>query len=900
MVKSRHSSRFWGLALAAFALYSSCQSTSSGDDASAKELQYEITARLGCVPDSATWTFAGQTGTGKVAAKPGTSTATVITFSLPKPPGSATVTANYWTLSVHTATETLAGSTRTITWKDELGLVLLTRLDSLRKTADSVRYPWNAASVIQVYAKALVDHDTTFKGFPAQRVTSIDTMAVYNAALVYAASKHIPFSILSKSWLLGLDSATAYKLVAKLMAPVGPISAADSLSFFPPYPVRVATPVAVGLLNVGGSAVAVSGLFVGDSGLSAYKVRILQGNLDVSDLFTIATQPTQLDGSQTAWNLATDVRLTLQVKTAPVGSYTLEVSVSDKKSRADTSRAQLTVAPPPDRTGPTITWVAPTSSLLLENADSVLVVKIKATDESGIDSTWIDGKPATKADSVWLRSVTVPANNLGYDLKVSAKDLAGNKTDSVMHVVRRPATIAGAPIVKLLSPASHSGNVLPFDSAILHLSWDINDPAGIDTNSFTVPGASKISHHDSIWSVEFPMAPNGTEIAVALTVKNKAGNASVDHVFALRQRDTIPARIKPLLGTQSRTVRWKDSTITASWSVTDNASYLKVRINGDTITGIQGEFAKSFSVPIGTTVVKIEAIDISNNHSFDSIVVVRLPPKAVSISAGSYHNLALLEDGRIISWGDSSFDVDKVPNEKWSGIYAAGSSNSYAVNQSGKLLFWGHDTNGLGSLPTFSSKIRSLSPGSNHELALLDDGSVVAWGRNFNAQCNVPNNLKKIRQVQTGAYYSLVLQEDSTVRTWGDTAYGENLIPDTLAHVVAIAAGSIHALALKADGTVVAWGSSQGSGAEIVPERLRNVIAISARARVSMALRQNGTVAAWGDNFYGQLNVPDGLIDVTAIGTGNKHAIALTKDGNVVCWGENNRGQCNLPVEVRP
>jgi len=888
-----------GILLALWGM-SACQSTSSVSNGDSKDVSFTANLSPDRIPDSISWSFNGKSGRGSIVLLDASKLSYRFDFTLSEPPGSKPYDVTFWRLSIQLARLQVAnGVYEQPTWRDTLGLVLLKRLDSLRATKDSASYPESVKSLIEIYATALIDGDTLFKGFPTRTVTTLDTAAIYRAAIIQAAKRHQPYSILAASWGLGLDSLSTYNRLAKLVSANGPITPADSLAFFPPYPVRVGKALSVASLTVGGESVPVNGSFVGDSGLSSYKVRILKGTDDKSDLFNITTQPAQLDGSQTAWDLATNARLTLQVKTAEVGSYTLEVSIIDPKGRSDTSRAEFSVLPPPDKTGPIIEWVSPKSNLILENKDSVVSIEIKVFDASGVDSVWVSGKKAVKNDSSWISEIEVAASDLGYELKVRAWDKAGNWTDSTRRIVRKLPPVAGAPVLRLLVPDTNAGIVLPFDSAILRLQWSITDPTGLDSTSISVTGATKTSHKDSIWSFDVPLKPDGQATAIALVVKNKAGNQSTDHVFASRQRDTVMPRIKALVGTQSQVVRWKDSTITASWSVSDNSGNLRVAIQGDSVPGQMGEYSKTISVPVGRSVIKIEALDISNNKSVDSIVITRSYPKALGISVGSSHTIALLEDGRIITWGDTSWGVNQVPNEKWSSVFAAGAAYSMGITQSGEFKFWGHDSSGIGTIPAFGARVKSLPAGSYHQIALLEDGTVKAWGRNFSGQCNVPTDLKKVKQVSVGGYFGVVLQEDSTVRFWGDTSYGQHRIPDSLGQVIAIAAGSAHTIALRADGLVFGWGGS-GANAEVIPERLSNVVAIAARARVSLALRKNGTVAAWGDNFYGQLNVPDGMIDVVSIGAGARHAVAMTKDGNVYCWGDNSRNQCNIPIEIRP
>jgi alpha-tubulin suppressor-like RCC1 family protein len=932
MFLSRPMRAIWLLAIASIFAISSCQSTSSTDNASAKELSYEIVARVGCVPDSATWSFAGQSGTGKATRKPGSSTTAVINFSLPKPPGSETVTANYWTLSVHTATETIVGSTRTVTWKDELGLTLLTRLDSLRKSADSARYPLSASSVLQIYAKALVDHDSTFKGFPAQRVTSLDTTAVYNAALIYAASKHVPIAIQSKSWLLGLDSATANKLVSKLMAPAGPISVADSLLLFPPYPVRVATPVGVGALNVGGNAVAVTGSFVGDSGLSSYKVRVLQGVLDVSDQFTIATQPTQLDGSQTTWNLATDARLTLQVKTALVGSYTLEVSVSDKKTRTDTSRVGFTVALPIDRTGPSITWLAPTSNTLLENADSILLVKINATDPSGIDSVWIDGMPATKTDSVWTRSVTIPVSELGYDLDVRARDTLKNQTDSVLRIGRKGVAVVGAPVARLVSPATKLGTQLPFDSSAIDATWIIRDANGVVDSSVLIDGALAKKLNDSAWTRRVTIPPTGSATTVTLQASNAKGLSVSDFFYVVRLKDPIPPMVKR--NGFDTVVSIDSSSLLVSWTVKDNAKLATVLVNGIAVASTDSVYSTRINLSIGSNRASVVATDSAGNSSGDSLWIVRRNDtvKSVVVSdtisklrsgafwvklstpttqAKIYYSLDGSEPNEQSSLFKDSLKIDTTLTLK-ARAYVSPRAPSVITAQKYNL-----------ALPV------NVFAGGNHTLILMSDASLWGYGSNTYGELGLGDQIKTVSKpvkiadsvvdASSGMYFSLFIKSDSSLWGMGNNDSGQladgtntrRTTPVLITRGVrkALAAHGLHSFVLKRDNSLWGAGNNPVGNLGIGNTKSQNMLVKISDSVADMNgglgrshfLKLDGTLWGMGAPFDGGLGinatdiqlVPVKIMESVSLiqrayGTSN---LVTKTDGTLWVFGQNVGGQ---------
>jgi hypothetical protein len=131
---------------------------------------------------------------------------------------------------------------------------------------------------------------------------------------------------------------------------------------------------------------------------------------------------------------------------------------------------------------------------------------------------------------------------------------------------------------------------------------------------------------------------------------------------------------------------------------------------------------------------------------------------AVAIAGGSYHNLAVKNDGTVVAWGDNSAGQTNVP---------AGLTNVVAI-----------------------------AGGSYHSLALRYDGTVVAWGDNSAGQTSVPAGLSHVVAVAAGGFHSLALKNDGTVVAWGDNTAGQTSVPVGLSNVVAIASGYFHSLAL--------------------------------------------------------------------------------------------------------
>ena len=161
-----------------------------------------------------------------------------------------------------------------------IAMLLLKEADMVDRIRDSL---------LARYARHLVNGDSLFRGYPANRPVGIDSLALIRTAVQYALSKRAPFSALAAKWSLGFDSVGLRQLVKDL---VDQKLAGDSdlVRAFPPYPVRVARPITVGDLESSAST-PILGKFQGDSGLSRYGIKVLQRAIEKTGLFTFPSNP---------------------------------------------------------------------------------------------------------------------------------------------------------------------------------------------------------------------------------------------------------------------------------------------------------------------------------------------------------------------------------------------------------------------------------------------------------------------------------------------------------------------------------------------------------------------------------------------------------------------------------
>ncbi|MFZ2958649.1 MAG: kelch repeat-containing protein [Candidatus Ozemobacteraceae bacterium] len=352
-----------------------------------------------------------------------------------------------------------------------------------------------------------------------------------------------------------------------------------------------------------------------------------------------------------------------------------------------------------------------------------------------------------------------------------------------------------------------------------------------------------------------------------------------------------------------------------------------------------------------------------------------------AVAAGYTHSLALKNDGTVWGWGYNAYgqlgngttlplnQLSPVQVTGLSGItaIAVGTYHSLALKNNGTVWTWGCNDSGQicdGLKPASRttpfqisglSGVTAVAGGGQYSLAAKNDGTVYAWGENNYGQLGDGSSINRLAPVLVSGltnvkaiagsilgYHTAALKWDGNVWAWGRNdkgQLGDGTTTDRptpvkvsgLDNVSALGCGSNFTMTLKKSTQVAACGyngSGQlGDGTTIDRKTLTQVkdssgsvfagvMALAWGTYHTIALKIDGTVWGWGNNV-GQLGDGTaisrsspvkvvGLTNVTAVGAGVLHSLAVKNDGTAWAWGINNKGQLgdgtttqrNSPVQV--
>ncbi len=349
----------------------------------------------------------------------------------------------------------------------------------------------------------------------------------------------------------------------------------------------------------------------------------------------------------------------------------------------------------------------------------------------------------------------------------------------------------------------------------------------------------------------------------------------------------------------------------------------------------------------------------SNAHGQRTIPALGAGEKYKAISAGGYHALAIVSntdpqiDDKLVAWGWDIFGQATVLPDMEFGNYidiAAGTYHSVALLDDGTIIVWGNILN-MGQVPAVEDGFKSVSAGKDYCMARRNDNSIEVWGNlaDPNLVDDIPSG--NIYEVISAGYDHALTLANPPVRvitpngreflsadtvftiTWEtqndidnviidlSTDFGETYLPEYSVTVsndepksysweipsvnsavcrirISDAADpnrydeSDHPFTVYPPnvGVIVGWGDDTNGKVSDVPDA-QNCDMLAAGEEYSLALLKDGSVLGWGKIYPAETGVIPADPNYTDIAAGAAFYIALHKDSSIYCWGINYDGQ---------
>jgi alpha-tubulin suppressor-like RCC1 family protein len=285
--------------------------------------------------------------------------------------------------------------------------------------------------------------------------------------------------------------------------------------------------------------------------------------------------------------------------------------------------------------------------------------------------------------------------------------------------------------------------------------------------------------------------------------------------------------------------------------------------------------------------------ELGNGTTTESLVPAQVSglSEVTAIASGNFHSLALLKSGKVLAWGrggtgqlgNGALTDSHVPVQVSEGFssgqplreataLAAGANFSLALLKDGKVVSWGANGSGqlgvgpkpgpepCGEPPPFScsktpvlveglSAVTAIAAGEEHGLALLEGGTVRAWGSNSSGQLGVGTLTGPEACAGSGC-------SNTPVPVCAAGTEAPCPTGPFLSHVEGVGAGKLHSLAF---GTKPVITNRQGKKQRHEPRRPKNGVQPNRGPS-----RGGTTVTISGSEFLGATQVQFGSTPATS------------------------------------
>ena len=147
--------------------------------------------------------------------------------------------------------------------------------------------------------------------------------------------------------------------------------------------------------------------------------------------------------------------------------------------------------------------------------------------------------------------------------------------------------------------------------------------------------------------------------------------------------------------------------------------------------------------------------------------------KVVDIAVGQDHVLAINDKGNLYTWGFNRMGLNVIPPElkgKKIADIEAGYQVSVVVTEDGKVVSWGNTSAvDISTANVKDEKVKEVKANIQTAIALTKDGKVISLAKKETALDNVPEEIQgKVEKIALTDKAAAAVLKDGTVKVWGN------------------------------------------------------------------------------------------------------------------------------------
>ncbi len=348
----------------------------------------------------------------------------------------------------------------------------------------------------------------------------------------------------------------------------------------------------------------------------------------------------------------------------PVGGRQILVKAQDVSG--NTKIDSVKIVRSKDAVPPKIAVVSGAGGVPYETTSAVLVWKV--TDNDRVSKVTIKGETVTSSDIIYSDTVALVSGENRFP--IYAEDATGNKAYDTIVVTRGGDAVK--PVITLVSPSKDT--TVAVGQRSIELVFRVTDNEQVSSVKI---GTEEIVGDAGVYkkTTNLVVGANTFEIVA----RDAAGNDAKATLVVTRSADTQRPLISRKAPTKDTTVSDATSSISLSFTVTDNIGVKSVSIGGTTVPGTGEVYARTVSLAYGVNMIQVLAEDSSGLRSVDTVTVIRLDQtKPVIVAKAPSKDTTVSDATSSIALSFTVTDNVGVKSVTIGGVDATGSGGVYS------------------------------------------------------------------------------------------------------------------------------------------------------------------------------------------------------------------------------